>query len=407
MGKTTTVNRWFAHIPKVIYHPDLNIYQIPYLHVEMPSDGSSIKGLAYGILQKIDDLIPGAKYFDDYVGKSGRVGADSLMRSVAHVMNMHLVGILICDEVQNLTNANKGGQTVMTELVSACNDLKVPILFIGTNKAAKVLSLDFRQSRRASGHGIAPWDRFYPQVEPGAINEWREFMEVVWSHQWVRNPAPLNEHLLDVMYHYSQGVIDIAIKLFASCQARAMLDGTEVITSKLIAEVYDKELKLLHPMIDALRNGDLEALVRFDDIAPISLSSILDGINHKLSSKVSPLYKVKAGDPSFVPRIASGLVAMGFGEDEAVALAKKSNNSGEGKSLLEGHKEALAALTTPARVPRANRNKTEDLPPPSFDERPNDYRRSIHSAWLHKTNILHELRALGMAQPLEELLELD
>lgn len=405
MGKTTTVNRWCAHIPKVIYHPDLNVYQVPYLHVEMPSDGSSIKGLAHGILQKLDELLPGANYFETYAGRSGRTGADSLMRSVARVMNMHLVGLLICDEVQNLSNANKGGQTVMTELVSACNDLKVPILFIGTNKAAKVLSLDFRQSRRASGHGITPWDRFYPHAEPGEINEWREFVEVLWAHQWTRKPAALDERLLDLLHYYSQGVIDIAIKLFASSQARAMLDGSETLTAELISDVYNKELKLLHPMIEALRAGDTEALMQYDDIAPISLSSILSGVNHKLKSKASPLYKVKSGDPSFVPRMATSLVAIGVPEEEALALAEQSK---EGTTLLDAHKAAFSAITTPKRVPRARSLSNTDATqtPPSFLERPKDYRRAIHAARQSDSLILDQLKALGMAKPMEELFDL-
>lgn len=155
MGKTTAVTRWCAHLPRVIYHPEINVYQVPYLHVEMPSDGASVKGLAHGILQKMDELIPEAGYYDLYAAR-GRAGTDTLMRGVARVMHMHCVGVLICDEVQNLANAKKGGQTVMTELVSACNDLRVPILFIGTNKATRVLDVDFRQARRSSGHGIEP-----------------------------------------------------------------------------------------------------------------------------------------------------------------------------------------------------------------------------------------------------------
>jgi len=78
VGKTTLVKRWCAHIDEVIYHPDLHVYQVPYLHVEMPSDGSSIKGLAHGILQRLDQLIPGANYYHDYAIK-GRPGADTLI----------------------------------------------------------------------------------------------------------------------------------------------------------------------------------------------------------------------------------------------------------------------------------------------------------------------------------------
>jgi hypothetical protein len=404
IGKTMTTNRWFAHIPSVIYHSDFHLYQVPYLHVEMPSDGSSIKGLAHGILQKLDGLIPGANYYDEYTAR-GRTGADSLMRSVARVMNIHLVGMLICDEVQNLMNSHKGGQTVMTELVSACNDLHVPILFIGTNKAAKILSLDFRQSRRASGHGITPWDRFPSNVAPGEVDEWAEFIAVLWRHQWVRKPVPLNDHLREVMYHYSQGVIDIAIKLFASSQGRAMLDGSEEITPELIADIYRKELKLVHPMVEALRNNDIEALAEFDDIAPIGLSEILNDINRKMKSKASPLYAVKAGDPSYLPRVASSLVAAGFDDEEAMLAAEATTTVNPPFSVLEGTKAAIASLTKPARVSSKKRSAdTSDSEAVELDGRPDDYRNAIQAARRNGSSVLDELKRLGMVRQLEQLL---
>jgi hypothetical protein len=404
MGKTTTVKRWCAHLPKVIYHPALHIYQIPCLHVEMPSDGKSVIGLAHGILQKIDELIPGANYYQEFAIR-GRPGSDTLMRSVARVMNMHLVGMLVCDEVQNLENSQKGAQVVMTELVSACNDLHVPILFIGTNKAAKLLSLDLRQARRASGHGISPWDRFPAQSAPGELNEWREFIEVLWKNQWVRKPVDLNERFLGVMYHFSQGVIDIAIKLFASCQARAMLDGSECITPEIIADVAYKELKLLHPMLDALRNDNIEALAAFDDIAPIGLANILGGIQRKLQSKGSALYRVKSGDPTYLPRIAASLIATGFGAEESMAAAESTIQPNQSLTVIQGTKAALSLLTTPAKVPRA-KSAIGDEAVQDFSSRPSDYRRAIHAANENQTEILVELKNLGMAIPLDELLEL-
>ncbi len=402
LGKTTTVKRWQAHIPNVIYHPELKVYQVPYLHVEMPSDGSSIKGLAHGILHKLDELIPGADYYQTFAVK-GRPGADTLMRSVARLLHMHVVGLLVCDEVQNLANSHKGAQTVMTELVSACNDLHVPILFIGTNKAAKVLSLDFRQSRRASGHGLAPWDRLRNDVGEDEADEWHELMQVMWRHQWVRRPVELNALLLDTMYEYSQGVIDIAIKLFASCQARAMLDGTETITPELISDVYRRELKLLHPMIDALRANDIERLAAFDDVAPLGLSEILGSLGRKLQVKKSPLYAVRPGAKTFTQRIAAGLVATGFGEDEAESAAKEVEQAGKAKNLVDGAKAALDALTTPKRVVRGKAPQ----PTPRFDERPGDYRHALFLARESKTPVLNVLRQLQITAPLDELVGLE
>lgn len=407
MGKTTTVNRWCAHIPKVIYHPEYNLYQIPYLHVEMPSDGSSIKGLAHGILQKIDELIPGANYYDQYAQK-GKTGADTLMRSVARVMHLHLVGILICDEVQNLTNAKKGGQTVMTELVSACNDLKVPILFIGTNKAAKVLSMDFRQSRRATGHGIAPWDRLFQGVA-GAPSEWDGFLEVLWQFQWVKNPIALDYHLSHVMYECSQGVIDLAIKLFASAQARAMLDGTETLTPELLLRVFNDEFKLMHPMIEALRSDNLEVLNEFDDIAPLNLQQHLESVKRKLTMMKSPLFSVRPSDSSFVPRLTTGLTSFGFDAEAALEVAEEIAGSGSAINLAAGVQKAVQKLNKPTRVSssKSSRNKIDTaLAADRFDARQHDYRRAVAYAKAESREVLAVLKELDMAPQLEEIISI-
>ena len=404
MGKTTTVTRWCAHLPKVIYHPEINVYQIPYLHVEMPSDGSSIKGLAHGILQKIDELIPGANYYNQYALK-GRTGADTLMRSVARIMNLHLVGLLICDEVQNLANAKKGGQTVMTELVSACNDLKVPILFIGTNKAAKVLSMDFRQSRRASGHGISIWEK----LQPGTIgepSEWDAFLEVLWQYQWLKKPVPLNPLFCKYMYECSQGVLDLAIKLFASAQARAMLDGSEELTPDLILNVFEDEFKLMHPMIEALRSDNLEILCEYDDIAPLNLQQHLDTAKRKLAMKKSPLFKVKAGDETFVPRIAAGLEAMGLDAQDAEQAARSIEQQNSDADLAKGVQKAMDTLMKPVPTTKRRSKTAIPLPADRFDARSQDYRRAWAYAEAQKTLVLDQLIELGMAPLLDEVIEI-
>jgi GTPase SAR1 family protein len=405
MGKTTLVKRWCAHIDEVIYHPELHVYQVPYLHIDMPSDGSSIKGMAHGILQKLDKLIPGANYYNDYAIK-GRPGADTLMRSVARVMNQHFVGMLICDEVQNLANSKKGQQTVMTELVSACNDLKVPILFIGTTKALKVLSLDFRQARRSCGHSVTPWERLPAEVAEGEIDEWRGFVEVLWTNQWVKNPCDLTELLLATMYRYSQGIIDVAITLFAAAQARAMLDGSEEITPRLIQKVFLEELGPIHQAIDALHRNDVEAIEKFDDIGiENELSSLVDRMARKVKSKASPLYRVTSDDPTYVERISSGLVAMGYPEDEAVAAAENTIAPNERISLIEGTKKAINALTVPTKTSKAKGAiKTEVIP--SYEDRPRDYRRAISAAKQTGDSVLSCMHALGLVRPLDQLLKL-
>lgn len=405
MGKTTTVNRWCAHIPRVIYHPEHNLYQIPYLHVEMPSDGSSIKGLAHGILQKIDELIPGADYYNQYAQR-GRTGADTLMRSVARVMNLHLVGLLICDEVQNLANAKKGGQTVMTELVSAANDLKVPILFIGTNKAAKVLSMDFRQSRRASGHGIAPWER----LEPGTAaepSEWDDFLSVLWQFQWTKKPVALDPLFNKYMYDCTQGVIDLAIKLFSSAQARAMLDDTEMLTPELLLDVFDEEFKLVHPVIKAFQSGIVEVLMEHEDVTPLNLQQYVINAKRKSNMLKSPLFTVRSDHETFTPRLAAGLTAMGFDAEDSLEVVEAIANRDSTITLAQGAKQAVATLTTPKPIKRARQGKAvQELPADRFDERPEDYRRAIAHAHASGTKVLEQLKGFRMAPLLGEVFEI-
>lgn len=405
MGKTTTTQRWCAHLPKVIYHPEYNLYQIPVLHVEMPSDGSSIKGLAHGILQKVDELVPGNDYYGMYAQK-GRTGSDALMRGVARVMNMHLIGLLICDEVQNLANSKKGAQTLMTELVSAANDLKVPILFIGTNKATKVLGTDFRQARRSSGQGIAPWDRLLPGT-PNEPSEWDVFLGILWQFQWLRKPVALDSLLSRAMFDCSQGVIDLAIKLFAAAQARAMLDGSETLTPKLLLDIYNKEFQLMHPMVDALREDNYEILSQYDDIAPLNLQQHLENAQRKLSLLKSPLFSVKATDETFAPRLTAGLHAMGVGAEEAASLANEVVSSSPDANLAQGMKQAATALTKPKPVSvRTKGAVVVELPVNRYDDRPGDYRRATAHAKGNSVTVLRQLKEFGMAPLIEDILEI-
>lgn len=265
MGKTTTIKRLMSRTPEVIYHPDYGIYQIPYLHIETPYDGASVKGLAHSIFRKVDNLLPEAGYTEQY-GITTRLGAETLMNHAARILHMHCVGLLVVDEIQNLENSPKNRQALMTLLVSASNELGVPILFIGTNKARRILSLDFRQARRSIGQSLTYWDRLRKGNQAN-MDEWEDFISILWRFQWTRHPVAESAFLADLLYQYSQGIVDIAIKLFAASQVRAMLDGSETLTGQLIADVAQRELAMVAPMIAALRRDDVATLRAYDDIA--------------------------------------------------------------------------------------------------------------------------------------------
>lgn len=393
MGKTTTIRRLLARQPAVIFHPELHLYQVPYLHIEMPYDGASVKGLAESIFRKMDALLPDAHYGRQYSNQ--RSGAETLMNHAARVLHMHAVGLLVVDETQNLENSPRNREALMTLLVSASNELGVPILFVGTNKAQHLLQQDFRQARRCSGLASTYWGPFQPGTadEPG---EWDDFMSVLWQFQWVKNPIPLTPHLSQLMFHHSQGIADVAIKLFAVAQSRALHDATETLTGALIDNVAQNELSRVMPMIEALRRNDVKALAAYRDVAPLGLDAMLDCVAAKFSGRKVSGATIRGADPLFAPMVTQALTTVGFAPPAAAALAEQVADSG---SALEGVQKALAVSTSgkPLKSPKVR----QDSAPPSYP--PGDLRNaSLPGA--DGANAAERLRALNMLADVDIIL---
>ncbi len=411
MGKTKFLKRWAASLPKVIYHASLNLYQIPVLHIELPSNGMSVAGLCNGIFRAVDKLVPGCNYLENLALK-GKPSAETLIQRAASVLYRHCVGLLIGDEVQNLTNAGKGKQTVMTELVSMANVLSLPIVFIGTNKASALFGQDFRASRRVSGLGGDHWDRLHEGTSIGedgdTSSEWYEFLSVLWRYQWTRSPVELTTELSSTLYSCCQGVLDTAIKIFAAAQARAMLDGTEVVTVELIEDVYNREFALLHPMMDALRKGDYKALAAFDDIRPLTMPALLDSLKRRGTSAASAAYAVTPDAPGFVAQVTTAVMAMGFPAGEAAAAADEVSKEGKARNLLQATEQAIAKLKPRPKVgvAKGKRDKADVAAVEDYSQRPNDYRHAMQVAKEASTSVLEQLRAMGAVRPVEDLLQL-
>jgi hypothetical protein len=398
MGKTTTVKRLLAREHEVIYHPEYGVYQIPYLHIETPYDGASVKGLAHSIFRKVDKLLPEAGYGEQYA-RNASTGAETLMNHAARILHMHCVGLLVIDEIQNLENSPKNRQSLMSLLVSASNELGVPILFIGTNKARRILSLDFRQARRSIGQGLTYWDGL-KKGAPGNPNEWEDFVSILWRFQWVRNPAAESPFLSDLLYDHSQGIVDIAIKLFAACQIRAMLDGSETITGQLIADVAKRELAMVEPMIDALRRDDIHALQACDDIAPLNLEYLLKNIQQSYAGRKVRGATIGTNNELFVPTVAAALEAVGFAPEAANDMAENVASTGTGNAV-DGVKKAL---TTSTAGPKAKSVKNKDGKKQKVEYLPGDFRNALLT--VGDETVFQRLETNGMLPDLEKVLSI-
>ena len=259
-GKTTAMKQLLSLYPQVIYHPDRNFEQVVYLKIDCSHDGS-LKELCLNFFRAMDRALGTTNYQKQY-STSKRPSIETLLAAMAQVANSHAVGVLIIDEIQHLSRSRSGGSEKMLNFfVTLVNTIGLPVILVGTPRAREIFEADMRSARRGSGLGAIFWD----PVEEG--RDWTALTDKLWSLQWLqKRDEVLSDELRALWYDLSQGVLDIVVKLFVLCQLRAIATRVERITPKLMQQVYQDELKPVHPMLAALRSGDVEEMIKFSDL---------------------------------------------------------------------------------------------------------------------------------------------
>lgn len=291
MGKTTTINRILSNIPQVIAHSKykdkrLSMYQLAWLKLECPYDGS-IKALCLDFFGKVDGLL-GTNYFKKYC--TSRLSANAMLPIISQISRNCSLGMLIIDEIQHLNLAKSGGsEKMLNYFVTLVNTIGLPVVLIGTPKGMGVLQSEFRLSRRNSAQGAMFWDIL------GKDDNFDLLLEGVWEYQWTKKESLLTQELKDIIYEESQGIIDISIKLYAMAQIRAISSGKEEITVPLIKQVADENLKLVKPMIDALKSGNISKIAKYEDVCLVDVDTFINNEFSKINvnSKLKELQEIK------------------------------------------------------------------------------------------------------------------
>ncbi|WP_432749781.1 ATP-binding protein [Paenibacillus amylolyticus] len=138
MGKSTAINRILSTMPQIISHSEYNgvqlsAYEVVFLRLECPPDGS-IRGLINNFFVELDQLL-GTNYMDRF-GKNTKLSAASLMPIVSQISRSCNLGILVVDEIQNLSVAKSGGaEKMLSFFVTLSNSIGLPTILIGTPTA--------------------------------------------------------------------------------------------------------------------------------------------------------------------------------------------------------------------------------------------------------------------------------
>lgn len=311
-GKSTALKVILETYPQAVFHKDYNITQIPYLKLDCPHDGT-LKSLCFSFFQEIDKIL-GTDYANRYGSK--RLNINVMLARMAQVANLHALGILVIDELQHLKEAKSGGVEMMLNFfVTLVNTIGVPVIMVGTPWARRFFENDLRSARRAAGFGSLLWDRMPND------RQWRSFVKRLWQFQWLRQTPLKASDIEDQLYDLSQGVVDTVVKLFALAQHRAIITGVEQITPGLLRQVYDDELIPVHPMLDALRSGKPELILKYGDLRmPDVTAKILTiGQNINMFTSRKPNTHTFTNDTN--AQLVEVLCAMGMECDVAVPMA--------------------------------------------------------------------------------------
>ena len=271
VGKTTAIERVLSLYPQRILHTQYNgepmfLTQMVWVKIDCPFD-ASLKGLCLGFFAYIDRIL-GTDYSRKFA--VNRMTVDSALPRMAQIVTTHCVGLLIIDEIQHLSQAKSGGKEKMLNFfVTLVNTVGVPVVLIGTSKALPILQSEFRQARRSSGQGDLIWERMRNDIS------WEIMVRAMWKNQWTHKHTPLTDELKNALYDESQGILDIAIKLYAFAQAKAIGDGTEEVTVTAIREAAAVKLRLLKDYLDAIRSGDVKKMAQYEDIKPITVEDYI------------------------------------------------------------------------------------------------------------------------------------
>ncbi|THF72742.1 ATP-binding protein [Cohnella fermenti] len=408
IGKSSSLLRILQMYPQVILHrkyrgQDMPApYQIVWLKMDCPHDGS-IRGLCLNFLLAVDSLV-GTKYYKKNVTKN----PDELLPLMAQAAAVHCLGVLVIDEIQNLQEAKDDRAAQMLNFfVQLVNTIGLPVILVGTYKALPALNGEFRNARRNSGQGDATWHHFKKD------DEWTWLLQGLWKYQWTDKKVELSDEFIDVMYDESQGISDIAIKLFMLTQWRALDKEIDSITPELIRSVARDRLTLIRPALEALRSGKKKQIQKFADIYDsVSIDDYLDRIEaEQRQAERLEVIRTELGydvTEQTVTEVSAWLVDAGVDMATAIKAAEEVTQAHLHElDQVDLHKEALKvalAIQKKKAAPDKLSAKRQRQSPKAMPSEPTDLRVIVTQGKKKKMPAYESLKIAGyIKNPIEFL----
>ena len=260
VGKTCSVLNALSFYPQVIKHTEYNgvpfhCSQLVWLRVDCPGDGSP-KGLCIAILRQLDAVL-GTNYGSEV---TDRIGKDALTSRVSQCLCSHHLGVLVIDDIQNLTAVKEDTTSVMLSfLIYLMETLAIPVVMVGTPKVLSLFQQEFQLAKRATGDGTVRMN-----LLPENSKEWNRFIKGIWRYQFLSAEVALTPEMNTAFYRESVGNPFLCALLYKLVQDDAITSGDETFTVDDVRKVAGEKLCITTRMRTNMLSGNDEELRSYE-----------------------------------------------------------------------------------------------------------------------------------------------
>lgn len=274
LGKTCSCEHILSFFPQVIEHPQTPInehfYQVVWLKVVCPPKLSAIE-LCANILQALDDAAQ--THYRDQITHG--LSLTHVKNVTVRTLKKYYVGLLVIDEIQNfISQAHQ--ESFFNFIVELSNTLQTSLLFVGTPKIESFLNRDFRILRRFGSMGYFKWSRLYVPASyakkkdalanKNEVSSFDVFCNSLSRYNLADKEKTLSPAVRQALYEKSQGVIDVLVQLYTLAQIEC-LHYRCPFNADAVTTVFEKHFSKLNSIMSALKDGKLEKLERYPDLA--------------------------------------------------------------------------------------------------------------------------------------------
>jgi hypothetical protein len=258
-GRRTAVSHIANKLfPLLIYHKELDLWQIPVLKIQMPYHGRQGVSLAIAIIEAVHRVFPFPNYLQMYVRP--RAGEPELMAAARTLLFVHAVGFLIVEDAQdtgpqplemfdeNTTFGKpKKKKTPVAWaaglLFKASRAAHVPLLLVATSELEDVMGKTLDKIRLMYGNGLPHWGPLEFLPPPGFDRAPVDvFLGKIWKLTLLREHPELDDDMRNMFLYHTFGITDFMVKLYYIMQWRMLQEGKETFTQK---DVHDYAVKYM------------------------------------------------------------------------------------------------------------------------------------------------------------------